>query len=232
VTVLVHGQNCLDAWLNASQHLIGHRGEEFNLVVTVDDPVQFEDEWLVRFNPRSVSSEGDAIRDVMNTIFPSKTRANAQTRAAFYDRYKRAFDRRRRRHRTWGTYFHRLIAFGPHATNQLENAIDALGRWGNNHKAALVLHLSSCEVDRIRIMGGPCWQYGALLCPDDETVNLTVVYRNHDYFNKALGNLLGLSRLLQFIAEESGRGPGQLVCHSAHAYFDGSRTTMKNLIAR
>jgi len=231
VVALVDGVSCVDAWQAASQHIIAKGGEDYNVVVTVQAPCEFDRSWLTRFSPSSVATEGDAIRDVMNTIFPSKTLGNTTSRTAFYDRYKRAFDRRQHRHRTWGTYFHRLISFGPDAKNQLESAISALARWGKNHKAALVFHLSSSEVDDVRIMGGPCWQYGALLCSDSDTVSLLAVYRNHDYFNKALGNFLGLSRLLQFIATQTGRTPGQLICHSAHAYFD-SKAKMQRLLAR
>jgi thymidylate synthase len=226
------GVSCVDAWQAASQHIIAQGGEDYNVVVTIEAPSQFDPAWLTRFSPSSVDARGDAIRDVINTIFPSKTLKNARSRADFYERYKRAFDRRRSRHRTWGTYFHRLISFGPERKNQLENAIAALERWGHNHKAALVFHLSSSDVDDVRIMGGPCWQYGALLCPDSDTVSLLAVYRNHDYFNKALGNFLGLSRLLQFIAAATKRNTGQVICHSAHAYFDCPKAALQRLLER
>lgn len=49
-------------------------------------------------------------------------------------------------------------------------------------------------------------------------LDLVVVYRNHDFFNKALGNFIALGQLLRFIAVESGKTPGNLICHSVHAY--------------
>jgi hypothetical protein len=55
-------------------------------------------------------------------------------------------------------------------------------------------------------------------------LDLVAVYRNHDFLNKALGNFLGLGRLLNFIALEGGKRPGRVICHSVHAYVE--RTTM------
>jgi hypothetical protein len=49
---------------------------------------------------------------------------------------------------------------------------------------------------------------------------LTVLYRYHYYIEKALGNLLGLSQLLYFVAKETGLGVGPLVCHSTYAVLD------------
>ena len=49
---------------------------------------------------------------------------------------------------------------------------------------------------------------------------LTVLYRYHYYIEKALGNLLGLSQLLYFVAKETGLGVGPLVCHSTNAVLD------------
>jgi thymidylate synthase len=66
----------------------------------------------------------------------------------------------------------------------------------------------------------------------DGKIDMTAVYRNHDYFNKALPNFVGLGRLLDFICSESGRDVGKLVCHSGHAYFSKSRAAAVSLIAR
>jgi hypothetical protein len=63
-------------------------------------------------------------------------------------------------------------------------------------------------------------------------LELVAVYRNHDYFNKALGNFIGLSRLLGFIARETNRRPTRLVCHSVRAYFETSKQDMLALLAR
>ncbi|MGE0874111.1 MAG: hypothetical protein AB7O31_05500 [Burkholderiales bacterium] len=173
------------------------------------------------------------IADVANTIFPLKTRQNTTSRIGLYARYNAAYERRKHRHQgIWGTYFHRLISFGASNLNQLERAIASMSSWEHNHKAVVVLHTSSAETDGVRTRGGPCLQYIQFNCPDPDNINLLAVYRNHDYFNKAFGNFIGLARLLDFVATETNRTPGKLTCVSAHAYFDVSRASMQALLAR
>ncbi len=46
---------------------------------------------------------------------------------------------------------------------------------------------------------------------------LSVMYRNHFYVEKLLGNLIGLSQLLSFVAREAGVEPGSLTVFSTHA---------------
>jgi hypothetical protein len=46
------------------------------------------------------------------------------------------------------------------------------------------------------------------------------MYRNHYYVEKLLGNLIGLGRLLQFVADESGIAMGSLTILSTHATVD------------
>lgn len=53
-------------------------------------------------------------------------------------------------------------------------------------------------------------------------VNLTAVYRSHHYCARALGNLIGLSQLLWFVARESNLSVGTLSCLSTHAELDVS----------
>lgn len=230
MTISVEEENCVEAWLIVADHLLTVRSVETNMVVTINDPTHFDDAWLARFDPRATRPKGDWIRDVINTIYPQKTRQNSATREEFYERYKKAH--RRARSRRWGTYFGRLISFGEKGTNQIERVISALNNWQNTPHAALTVHLSSSDTDALKPLGAPCWHFGEFICPDRHTVELVVVYRNHDYFNKALGNFIGLSRLLQFVCEETGRKPGRLVCHSVRAYYDANKNEFQKLVIR
>jgi hypothetical protein len=56
------------------------------------------------------------------------------------------------------------------------------------------------------------------------------VYRNHDYFNKALGNFIGLAKLLEFICTEAQQRPGSLVVHSIHGYSSAGIPKLRQLI--
>ena len=110
--------------------------------------------------------------------------------------------------------------------------MSSINQWQGNHKAAFVLHLTSPETDGPRSRGGPCLQYVQVLCPTSSTVALMAVYRSHDYFNKALGNFVGLGRLLSYICEATERTPAGLVCHSVSAFYDVPNEAMRALLGR
>jgi hypothetical protein len=46
------------------------------------------------------------------------------------------------------------------------------------------------------------------------------MYRNHFYVEKLLGNLIGLGRLMSFVARETGLKVGALTVVSTHAEID------------
>jgi len=70
------------------------------------------------------------------------------------------------------------------------------------------------------------------LCHRDGTIDLFAVYRNQDYFNKALGNFVGLADLLNFVCQQSGRRPGKLICNAAHAFNGGRKADLSLLVSR
>jgi thymidylate synthase len=224
------GPTCVDAWLKVAHHLLHDGAADSNIMVTITNPLAFDASWLGRFDPKAVRAEGDSIRDVMNTVFPLKSLHNAASRHEFYERYEKAHARSR--NKRWGTYFLRLISFGDKKINQLERVIACLNNWKKTAHAALTVHLSSPELDSLRPIGAPCWHFGEFLCPDRDTIDLVVLYRNHDYFNKALGNFLGLARLLRYVCDQTKRRPGQLVCHSVRAYYEASKAQLQELVSR
>lgn len=215
----------LDAWRAGVGMLLSAGGELSNLITTIHRPCTIETSWLVDRSPNRFSNKGDDIRDVANTIFPEKLAIRASDRMSLYAMYLQRHDRthrwKRGRH-AWGTYFERLIRFPPSGVNQLERVIEKLQTWPVRNTTGLVFHLSTPTVDAPRTRGGPCWHYGELLWNADGSIDLVAVYRNHDFYNKVLGNFIGLGRLLQFICDQSGKKPGKLICHSVHAYHDGS----------
>lgn len=221
---LVKGETALLAWQAGCRHLVGaDECEEYNLVTEITKPTILRTSWFEDFNPQAVVGKKEtAVSDVTNTIFPRKY-AHLE-REALYGRYLCARKRSgfgRRRKPCWGTYFERLISFGRGntKTNQLESAISALKNWVPNYKAALVLSLSSPDIDNVaRTMGTPCLRQIHLLCPNRGTVDLLAVYRNHDFLNKAFGNFIGLGCLLGFVCKHTGRKSGKITCLSAHAY--------------
>jgi len=84
--------------------------------------------------------------------------------------------------------------------------------------AALMLY--DPQKDRKRRRGGPCLSHVSLKVRDRKELLLTAVYRSHHYIERALGNLIGLSRLQAFICNETRLEPGPLVCVSTYAVLD------------
>jgi thymidylate synthase len=75
-------------------------------------------------------------------------------------------------------------------------------------------------LDSKRTMGQPCLAHLSFKLREDKGVMVTALYRNHYYVQRTLGNLIGLSQLLYFVARESGLTPKSLVCHSTFARLD------------
>lgn len=227
---VVRGDDSFTAWKLAVGHLLSRPGtEEDSLLLQIDNPTRWNSDWFSRIDPRKVRGRGENPNDVANTLFPLKTFTNSTSRGELYKRYMRAH--RMGGTKSWGTYFRRMISFGKSETNQLERAIDVLNAWEKNPGTAIVFHLSSCETDRPRPIGGPCLQLLQLQVKVGR-IDMTAVYRNHDYFNKAFPNLIGVGRLLTFICAETGRVPGSLVCHSGHAYSSSGKAALAELLAR
>ena len=228
----VHADTALDAWREGAR-LLANSGDAFNLITTVANPTMTDQAWFQEYNPARLKAGIQSVSDVATTIFPYKYLARGYSRLELYERYVNIHERAKRIHkkrgRRWGTYFDRMIRFGGNEVNQLERAICALRTWRNNPKAALVIHTSSADTDSPRPIGGPCLQYVEVLCSDKDSVSLLAVYRNHDYFEKVFGNFIGLGQLLRFICKETNRNPGPLICHSAHAYFQSTKSNLNAL---
>jgi len=239
---IITGNNLLEVWQESCKFLRNNGKRTFNLILEIDHPTNFDslDNWIITRNPMNYGGSDD-INDVINTIFPFKTyeRNTFLNREMFYHHYRSIYmkGKRIRARQSWGTYFQRLLNYSKHysdleAVNQLENAIVALSQ-NRVRRNSIVFHLSSSNLDsNTRILGGPCWQFGEVLWSrDNNTIDFLVVYRNHDYFNKTLGNLIGLSKLLDFLCNESGRLPGKLIVHSANAYYDCNHNVIEEITA-
>lgn len=228
----VSGMTALDAWREGASVVLS-KGEVFNLFTSIEKPDFFDWDWVDRYSPWHRGFKGDDLRDVIKTIFPYDLAERFGDRGSIYSEYLRRHDRAMRFSRnrgTWGTYFERLIRFpGFPNKNQLEVVIDKLSTWQVRSGTGLVFHLSTPAHDSPRTRGGPCWHFGEILWHSDNSLDLAVVYRNHDFFNKALGNFIGLGFLLEFICVASGKRVGRLLCHSVHAYNGGSSSDLRAL---
>lgn len=228
----IAGVDALEAWRAGVNTVVANKGSVFHLFTTIERPTAYSEAWLTQHSPHYRFGVGDSVADVINTIFPVALAARVTTRGELYERYNELHSRAakwKRNRSAWGTYFQRLTRFPPDGVNQLERVIEKLGTWSRRNTTGLVLHLSSPSVDAPRTRGGPCWHFGQVLWQPDDSLDLAVVYRNHDFFNKALGNFIGLGQLLAFMARETGKVPGRICCHSMHAYSDKGIGKLKEL---
>lgn len=232
---LVAGGTCVDAWRAGVEVILNAPGREvFNLITEIETPCSTEEEWFDRYSPKAVGCK-DSLSVVARVLFPALARKDGENRQQYLARSARLLDRGRRTkwldRPSWGsTYFERLQSLDGSA-NQIESAIHALN-WGSGRpKAAIVMHLSSPRSDTLRPRGAPCLQFIEIMARDNQRLDMFAVYRNHDFLNKALGNFIGLGRLLEFIATESGNSCGKVVCHSVHAEA-GNASKLRQLADR
>lgn len=151
---------------------------------------------------------------------------------------RKIFSRARRRNLRFSgwreTYFERLTgavelktgreAIGP---NRILEIVQKLGTWDKDVAAALYAH-TGIPRDKLRTRGAPCLQYIQFEPVAGNGLNLFAVYRSHDYFHKALGNLIGLSRVLAFACKHSGRTAGRLTVFSIHPTAESSKQRLKS----
>lgn len=219
-----------DAWLNAARVLC-EQGDCVGLHVEIAAPLSF-DGAVVAFHDRVLRAHGKiASKHVAATIFPDglwrkNGRGDPERLFSEYNKPRGYFDRleRRRklsRHNDWGTYFQRMsaVGFSDRGEGQLSQALRALQRDG---KPAGAIHLhTGLPRDGIRKIGGPCLQIVTVHAERNDngySLSACALYRNHDFFEKALGNYIGLGQLLGFLANCSQMQVAKLHVISGHAY--------------
>lgn len=232
---IINDTTCETAYIEAcNQLLASNKFSLSNLIIEITSPTNFTNlvYCLQNRNPWRINSKFDNMRQVINTIFPFRLESYFANRADFYDKYKGIY--KDGKDRKWGTYFQRFIMFGKHydnfAPNQLENIINSLNG-KSPQKYYTTLHTTAVNVDsNVRPLGGPCLQYVQFNKGINNELDLIAVYRNQDYFNKALGNFYGLAFLLDFVAKHTPFTAGTMTIHSIHAYSSQGKSRLKSLL--
>lgn len=230
MSVYLKVETASDAWLGAAAALC-ERGDLFGLHVAIANPLAF-DKAIVIAADRALQQRGKiATKHVAVTIFPEgfwrkigqgdpeRLFREYNKPLGYFERLKRL--RKRSKHHDWGTYFQRLSSttFSERGEGQLTQAIRALQRDGKP-KGAIHLH-TGLPSDGMRVRGGPCLQIitlHATQVSQGYSLSACALYRNHDFFEKALGNYIGLGQLLGFLATVAEMEVGTLHVISGHAY--------------
>lgn len=210
--LIVSSNNLSLAWTAAIAHVAQHpgtnvspllfqlKGFENNCPEEIDAVRHVLDEML--------ENQGiESVHTVANTIFPERLWQMANgNRKVLFDRYKKAVPRYRKLEpykNGRGLYFERLIDYGrgPEDGNQLEYVLKAF-RPG---VVQMKLQVSVFDPERDLIPGArigfPCLQQISFI-PHQGNLQLNAFYATQQLFEKAYGNLLGLSRLGRFVAQE------------------------------
>jgi len=245
VSTYVGADNIGAAWLLAYQALMRAEGHQLvNLAVSIDNPLNEDvgirsalEHALARLHRASPDAPWHSVHTVANTIFPiSLYHPELPDAASRFFMHSIAASRARRgRRQGWGTYIGRLVDYegrGGTRVNQLDTMLGLLRgerQWADIYEAPLTY---PCEINSDRAFanadlhligpsdrrrrGGPCLAHISLTAINGH-LHLTAQYRRHSYIGRAYGNLLGLARLLNFLARESGREVGGMLVVGTHA---------------
>ncbi len=132
-----------------------------------------------------------------------------------------------------GTYFGRMVSWPGKAAggpNQLADRISALRgkhQAGVRRNNTLDMDIAADPQESIRgvqvyaatdrrPLGFPCLTHVDLTLHDGR-LHCLAAYRHQYFIEKAYGNMLGLSAVLQFLCQQSGYAPGELVVHATMA---------------
>lgn len=225
--------DCVTAWREAVRLVDGQSHHEaHNVVIDVLDPLgrsTLADPVVAEVDAFLQSKGVKALETVANTIFPLALYRRYGA-PAFFDRFvNNVLPKVRRSGDRWsGYYFERMIALpregGGDALNQLTDIIDRLRDPSvlARNKFELSVFDPARDVDKSPY-GGQCMSFGSFKLREDagqDRLDFTVMYRNHFYIEKLLGNLVGLGRLMAFVAKEADLSVGALTVISTHAQVD------------
>jgi hypothetical protein len=244
--------DCVAAWREAVRRVDGlPHHEAHNVVIDIRDPVAGAnmDNPIVReVDAFLLSKEVKAVETVANTIFPTALYRRYGS-PAFFDRFaNNVLPKVRRSADRWsGYYFERMMALPVEGGQPINQLADIIARLRDpavlaRNKFELSVFDPARDVDKSPY-GGQCMSFGSFKLREVNGVDhldLTVMYRNHFYIEKLLGNLIGLGRLMNFVAKEAGLAVGALTVISTHAKIDlpgkkptaSTRADISGLLAR
>lgn len=223
--------DCYSAWREAVRHVDAETGHHaYNVIVDIENPlaragladpaVRGVDEFL-RARDRK------PLETVANTIFPASL-YHRHGAPKFFDRFRDNVLPAVRRSADWsGYYFERMMQLPQAGGDPINQLWEIVGRIRDPEVRALnKFELSvfdpARDVDKSPY-GGQCMSFASMKLidhADGRRLGMTVFYRNHFYIEKLLGNLIGLGRLMSFVATEGGVAMGPLTIVSTHAKVD------------
>lgn len=231
---MINGLNPVSAWAGAARLLIETPHPDYMMLVRAGA------DWLADaaacrvFDAAAKSVGAETPTSVANMLFPRVVLDHEGAASEAIEAGWRFFARGRRRGLTYSgwqqTYFERLTGswIDRHGVlhnfkeNRLLHVVQKLQQWDTNPSAALYAHIDS-PADTLRTRGGPCLQYVQFRGHGSREVEIVALYRAHDYYHKALGNMVGLDRLGRFVASQSGRHFSGISVISLNPFSQGGK---------
>ncbi|MEA2875540.1 MAG: hypothetical protein QOF14_736 [Hyphomicrobiales bacterium] len=230
--------DCASAWLAAVRRVDEQPGHAaHNVVIDVLNPgtgAALSHPIVQRVNA-FLEARDKSVSCIANTIFPQALYARYGMPNFIDAFHKRVLPKVRTNARWSGYYFERMTDYpAPDGKriDQLSRMIQRINDPNNksNNKHEITLFDPVRDVTGSPY-GGQCLSFLSFhLQPGDpKTLLLTAQYRNHYYVEKLLGNLIGLGRLMTFVAKETGLNVGSLTVISTHAEIDLPKATRADL---
>ncbi|HEU4730643.1 MAG TPA: hypothetical protein VFT22_22255 [Kofleriaceae bacterium] len=173
---------------------------------------------------------------VAKTIFPHTLVRKGHSREDLYATYNKLLPQLMKTPANRdGTYFQRMISYLPSGSNvtpvnQLEKIIrDLIAQRTRRSGLELAIFDPTRDHTNEPYLSFPCLHQVALSFTDADTLTLTALYPLHYIYERAYGNYLGLLRLGQFIAAESGHRLVSVVCVAGVAKREVSKSAVMTL---
>jgi hypothetical protein len=219
--------DCASAWREAVRAVDSQPGHSaYNVILDVADPVAanspFQDP-RTKIVDNFLSAHEKSVETIANTIFPQSLYYRYRSPEFFDIFVKNVLGKVRRNERWSGYYFERMIRLPGSDMNPLWDIVTRIRNPSVTalNKFELPIFDTHRDVDDSPY-GGQCLSFLSfkLQSGSPKTLALTAVYRNHFYTEKLLGNLIGLGRLMNFVAREADLSVGNLTVVSTHAEID------------
>lgn len=253
MTTLAGGTTIGRAWVDGLGKMLAAPGGRLYMLVTeITAPVTLVDEdrpLLASIDRILREADRQPLQAVSNTIFPQDLYAKYGEPLLYRHYVEEVYpiikqDPANR----WGTYVHRMM----HRRGPNGDTIIPLQRLVQKMKDGVrrnVIPSSHYELSLVDpsfeialadptlpgttlLRGGPCLSHLSFKVPDRRSVDLIAFYRTHYFIEKALGNFLGLARLLNFVATEAGLTVGKLTVISSCAELDIPSSTSRGNLAQ
>jgi thymidylate synthase len=201
-------RSCARAWV-AAANAVTAEGDGYNVVIDVEDPMthdEVDNKVISHVDSFLRARDQNPVITVSNTIFP-QAMYHKYGVPAFYDEYLKTYESLTKT-KQWGRYFERMIRNSSDEDfNPLQELIAKIREQVESGKCVKATHELSIYnplLDRRLWRGGQCLSFLSFKRHPQKGLLLTAIYRNHSYVTRCLGNLIGLGRLLAFVANETG----------------------------